>query len=205
MTILDAFVARDHALVVADTAATIPDPAPRTANVTKLLALPHARAVLSGRGSLLFIVSAYSGFCLCGAETVDEMAETMPALLPAIHAAAATQAAKAQLEVKNFERQSLLLVGWSPRRQRAVGWSYVQTDAETGFVAEEVEEFYLGPWESELGPAPEPRTLPQLIDTAERQRAWIRRQHPDTAAGGELIAAHVDREGVTLRAVHRFV
>lgn len=205
MTILNAVLARGYALVLADTEATVPTAGGAArAGVTKLFALPHARAVLSGRGSLVFLASSFAGLVASGAETVDAMAEALPALLPAMHAATAAQLAGGGIEVSGFERQALLLVGWSPERKRMVGWSYVQADAAAGFVAEEVDEFYFGPWEAELGPAPEPRTLPAMVDTAERQRAWLRRHHPDAAAGGELIAAHIDRDGIALRAVHKF-
>jgi hypothetical protein len=61
----------------------------------------------------------------------------------------------------------------------------------------------IAPWDAEIGPAPEPRDLPEMIETAKRQRAWLKRD-PAVAAGGELIAAHVDRNGIVLRAVHKF-
>ena len=104
----------------------------------------------------------------------------------------------------DFERQSILLVGWSPERQRMAGWYYEQTDAAAGFSADEVDEHMIAPWDDEIGPAPSPRQLPQMIETAKRQRGWLKHQDPGAAAGGELIAAHVDREGVNMRAVHRF-
>jgi hypothetical protein len=162
------------------------------------------RALLSGRGQLFFLTNVYSGLLLSGATSVDELAAAMPAILPAVHAATMAQLAGGRLEVSDFERQSVLLIGWSRDRQRIVGWSFEQIDPGAGFVAEEVDEFYLGPWDDELGTATAPRQLPQMIETAKRQRDYLKRRHPGAAAGGELIAAHIDRDGVTMRAVHRF-
>jgi hypothetical protein len=45
----------------------------------------------------------------------------------------------------------------------------------------------VAPWDDEIGPAPLPRQLPQMIETAKRQRTWMKRQDPGAAAGGELI------------------
>jgi hypothetical protein len=206
VTILNALVAHEHALVVADTEAVTRHPATgevMAGATTKLFGLPHLRALIAGRGHMLFITSVYTGALMSGAARVDELAAAMPAFLPAAHASVATELAGRRLEVPQFERQSILLVGWSPERQRMVGWYYEQTEAGGGFSADEVDEHMIAPWDAEIGPAPEPRQLAEMIETAKRQRAWLKRD-PAVAAGGELIAAHVDRNGIVLRAVHKF-
>lgn len=122
MTIMNAFVTRDVALIGVDTEARFPDGS--SGEVSKVLYLPHLSAVMVFRGAdvaravaIAQIHPFVGGF--------DELAEAMPEIVKQSVAVSRDKALQFGVKVEDAETCNFVLVGFSQTDQRMMGHCFV--------------------------------------------------------------------------------
>jgi hypothetical protein len=203
LTILNAVLTRESALLCADTEAMVPVPGgARAIHTTKLLPLPHMRVVFGARGSLAFASILFQALLFAEVRSIDELPNFMPQTLSVV--GRTLDAGLAQQGLAFERREEVLIVGWSPSRRQMVGYCWKCPEPGADFTRHEVDEVFAAPWDTSLVAPPATANVDLMVRFAERQRQFVLKQHPGTAAGGELIFAHLTQESVSFRAVHRF-
>lgn len=217
MTILNAFVSDDRALIGADTEGVVPGFG--KTRLSKLYPLVAQQAVLAGRGNHALFASLI-GPCLLAGGDFDHLATLMPELLKrgfklleesavawGIQDAAelitgwAPPASDAPIP-PTIDRQEVVLIGYSARAGCMVGRKYVQESRLLGFFEESITERdpFVGPWSKrELEPIGDISSGPGMMSLARRQRELLVRADPRHAGGGDFIVAAIDRAGISTR------
>lgn len=189
MSLLNAFVSKDSAIVAVDTDAAREDGRFAT---SKLLPIPHLCAVLASRGQLAVLQFVFIRTCGTGFSSFDNLLDSMDELLDDIAQTMPRELVVALPGTRNADL--LALVGFSERQGRMVGTQWIRRDG--------------GPYEpSEFTKlvAPWHPSLPQVPMTAENieRIAWLQiglmeSEHPGGAFGGRLITAAVTRSSVAV-------
>ena len=202
MSILNAWVSAERAVVGVDTAASIaavasPGRSEGASHATKLLPLAHLNAIVAIRGNATFLATLAAILLMHPLRDGDQLLEALPGVLPAAFQAliaamranghdtadAATSAALAQ--------QEIVLVAWSPSRRRFLGREYVQQDPARGFVADEIAPEYSAPWDPSLPPHPDFSNRVTMTAYARLQVKLLREKAPGVAAGGRFIVTEL--------------
>jgi hypothetical protein len=194
MTILNAWVGEDKALVGVDTEMLGPDGARHS--VSKLLPLPHMNAVVACRGPNLMLSMAMT---LCHASTADfdVIAAAMPGILHVAHGMMLKAVNESPVLWSGDPRQldgvTIVFVGWSPSRRRMVGFEYEQETPAVGFVAGELSPLHSAPWDPTLPQDPDLSTRQGMAEYAKLQTDLLHRETPGASAGGRFIVAELSR------------
>ena len=204
MSILNAWIDRDTALVSCDTEVKLPGGA--VSEISKMAVLVSMNAVIGYRGHMLFL-GPLVGSCHAAFGDFDELLKTLPELLKSCFNLAAAEAVRRGVtdmdsDLAGFDHEEVVVVGWSPSHGRMIGRQYVQRDRGTGFVSSAIDPHYCTPWigrdDGSLGDLPEPKTPEAMTQLAKAQVRFARQNFPKASAGGRLILASVDRNSVTI-------
>jgi hypothetical protein len=200
MSILNAWVERERAWVGVDSDLFAAD-GERLGSISKMVPLVHANAVLAFRGQYAVFAMIHS-MIVWQPVGFDDLLKLMPGLLKS--AVEQTETAITGMPgappVASLPMLDLVLVGFSRRQARMVGffYSYVREKVEfvgaeipldTGFFAPGDEAFL-----AEITAARLPGTIEEkMIATAKRQMVFARDRHPVAATGGRFFVAHLAR------------
>lgn len=194
MSILNAHIEAERALVAVDT--HIGNPGDRPRHGSKLLALPHAPAVVAARGEVALFGSVFHNLHANALEDVDWMASAMPCILQELHG----QRCRADLSRRYpFQGLEVALVGWSPMGKRMRGVRWECWPGESTF-----RETPIDPWS--MSPNPGYSELPPPPNSADRMQAVARDQltalrQANAVAGGRLLLAEVRPDAVSVRSL----
>lgn len=189
MSLLNAWIMPADAIVAVDTDGARDDGS-RFAT-SKLLAIPHIRAVMALRGQLAVLGYLFLR-CISGAfDSLDEMIDAMPLLL-----ADAEENVPSDLIVRTRIGNEIAVVGWSERHRKMIGKVFFKRDDMQEFSAADIETFFVSPWNTSMPDIP--RTSAAVEKISRAQVRWMRETFPNAACGGALIAAHLTRKSVTL-------
>lgn len=191
MSILNAHIRRDRALIAVDTLCKLKTPLsdePIFLEVSKAVPFVHANAVLAGRGdhTVLLEVAQRMNLTLSDMQ-IEDMADSLH------HLANSLQPRPV------FSPTELLVVGWSRREKRILAARCEQTVEGTAFRVTSREEWdELGP-DMGLTAMPAISTLSEMGMLARRQVAWHRERLPDEVIGGRLVLIEVGNSTMTMR------
>jgi hypothetical protein len=195
MTIVNVHVAPDEVLVATDLEKQAVDG--RTSRVGKVFAIPHMPALLTGRGSFVFVTGM---FCVAvDFGDFDDLLNKMPELCVAN--IASLRALSSETLPPDFDRQQVVLAGYSARRARLVAFLLSQDAAGAGFRTEEIVDQLLAPWSDELGPPVVPSSTDAMRQAMQLQAPWLRAQ--GFAASEDMVFARLTRTSLTLTAPER--
>lgn len=196
MSICNAIVRNDHALLCVDTDVAAQVGTMRM-SATKLIAFPHGRFVIGGRGNLN---AMWSTAGMIGALCLDF--DTVLARLPDFARSGWHGAAMGGAQVGAPERLAaveFVTVGWSDT-QRAIVGAFVSRGEDGAWSAKVLREaVHAAPWSRELGDQPTASSEADLRELAGRQVTMHRRMHPGGAIGGNLWIARITRDAIKLR------
>lgn len=172
MSILNAWIESERAVIAVDTEAALPS---GTAGVmSKLVTLPHIGAALAIRGNAFFFTRAFSLCHLFGGD-FDWLDANMQAAVQCAFAEYLQTAEQLQMDTyANRDEQELVLVGWSEKRGRLWGRSFIQRDRARGFVEADIDEYHLSPWDVSFEPIGMPRDSGKMLELASAQVSFLR-------------------------------
>lgn len=185
MSILNILVEREHALIGVDTEAVGPDGT--RIQVSKVLPLIHLNCVLAGRGNIFPILLGLSMLSQRKDFDFDSFVDGIPGLL-------------ASFELKE-SRQAIAVVCFSPRQNRMVGRVWDRQNLANGFVAQDIDGYYNGPFDSSFGDMANFDSPAGMIPLARAQKKLIEEKEPSAAVGGRLIAVEITRRGIWIEPV----
>lgn len=200
MSLLNAWIHPEYALIGVDSDAVSPALGAR-AEVSKLVSFaPHMPAVIAGRGVFGFLPPVVMG-AMMHSDNFDRLVEKMPDILRASFAQLADwQKAKIVHESAPIEGETIVLVGWSQREGRIIGHEWVQTSAAEGFIADTLRPHHIAPWNQSLDHLAKDVRVPSDMESLARAQVALMREHaPQEATGGKLILARLERDRVTIR------
>jgi len=172
--------------------------------IGKMYPLPHIGAALAGRGSarilgMLAVEAATSGM------TFEALAETLPKLISRYTALVADDL---RLLPNRERRQEFFLLGWPNGADRVALHVYVQQgpdelvehqvqrpDDLSGYVT-------AAPWLPEFGPVPtlsDVSSIEGIVSIARLQIAAMNLQWAPKSAGGDLVLARIERDGMVIQ------
>jgi len=188
MSLLNAWIAPDAAVVAVDTVGQAADGSPLPAS--KLLPIPHLGAVIAIRGQLALLTWLAVRANSAGFATFNNLLNTIPNML-------AKAAIDGQLNVLagSMEKHTLLVAGWSDRQGRMIGRQLVKRGDMTASIERDVDR-HISPWHASMEGLPiEPGGLEQLA----RGQALFMRTAFDAHCGGKLTIARLTRGELTLQ------
>lgn len=194
MSIMNVWIDRDRALVAVDTQA-LSQVDGKFRDASKLLALPHANAVLAARGEIVYFGWVFNGLQTSGAADYDAMVQAMPELLAQNERL--FRGFQKSYGVETFNGYEIALVGWSAAIGRMLGVRYEKWPGDPHVRATAIDPWSLSPnagWER----VPK---LPEELEQASRDQVAMLRTLPCVAAGGRLIVAEVTRNAVNVQTV----
>lgn len=196
MTILNAWVSPDRALVGVDSEVVCADGS--RAACSKMIPLVHRRAVIACRGTLLFLTQLFNAFHMTP-QPLDALLEDLPTALPIVFNQMLAAAPHYGLtDTSGLDGQTVVVVGWSPARARMIGWEFEQDDRARGFTAAELNPSHSAPWTAELPPTPDLSTPQGMAAYAKLQAGVLRKEVPTAAGGGEFIVASITRDDMQI-------
>lgn len=197
MSIVNVVLDKSRAMVAVDTAALSGDVI-QTAQ--KLLPLPAARSIVTGRGSVAFLVRMYSGIFV-GAEDFDSL---VGHVIEGRNILAGPMSAHLARELgaglaREVDKNSITIVGWSRAVERMMGWCCWQEESGGAYQDRQILHAMCGPrgddtWGGSLRVDNEGR----MIEVA-RLQVEDMRSRGIPGHGGELIIAHIDRDSIRTR------
>jgi len=186
MSLLNAWIAPDAAVVAVDTVGQAADGSPLPAS--KLLPIPHLGAVIAIRGQLALLTWLAVRANSAGFATFDDLLDSMPGML------AEATAAIDHLTVLagSAPGHEVVVTGWSDRQGRIVGRQFVKRGDEQ--TARDVDH-HVSPWHPSMDGLPlDPGGLEQL---ARGQVIFMRGL--GAHCGGKLTIARLTRGELTLQ------
>lgn len=192
MSILNLWLAPDHALVGVDTDGV--DPAGRHMSCSKLLPIVHLNAVLAGRGNLTLLGCTFVQLMVSELGDFDALADRLPAMVQK-----AFKGTIGGFPLRFIQRAAyqagdeIILVGWSPRLDRPRAVEVTRAPGASSFTVEETKLEYVAPWDESIADAPSPSDAWNMRRLAGAQVALLKRTDPAAAAGGSLIVAELRR------------
>lgn len=199
MTIINIHLEQRRALVAANTQGVFPGVEGRALNASKVFAIPHANAVVAGRGPLALV---FNIFAAC--HGLPDLDAVFRDLEPIAHA----RSALFREEVKRLGAAvsadaEVYLVGWSAYCQRMV-CSLCRVHADGRVEVEELGNVW-APWEASWGEKPADLATDEAMARAARlQRSHVEPLHPGQGWGGGLTIAEITPESITFRSVREF-
>jgi len=191
MSIFNAFVATDHALIGFDTDATQPDG--RRTERCKTIFLPHLGAVVGFRG-IDFLFASAAPPLLCFSGSFDDLCEHFPAII------AASQKDARSVEVNPAEAFDFCVVGFSPRLGRMTSHTF-SGSGETHDCPQIIAPGFGEEWIRGLGIHAD---RAGMIALALDQCRMVRDVDPGLPAGGRLFIAEMRQGGITVEEVCHF-
>lgn len=191
MSLLNAWIAPDAAVIAVDTVGMAADGSPLHAS--KLVVVPHLNAVIGIRGQLALLTWLAVRANSAGFATFDDLLDAMPGMLAEAGAAVGDHLNVLGGSVPGYE---VLVAGWSARQGRIVGRQFIRRDdmPDTSIVRDV--DRHISPWHPSLEGLPtEPHGLEQL---AGGQVLFMRTAF-DAHCGGKLTIARLTRGAMTLQ------
>lgn len=196
MSILNCWIEPERALVGVDTEVIGADG--KFYACSKMIPLPHVGAVLGARGGLLFFSTLVAACNVQGFE-FDALADMMPDLCRnSLKGAKEGLSAAGRGPIEGNDEHLVVLVGWSPRLGRMVGYDFDKTVEATEFIAGRIEPSLAAPWDRSLGAFHEIRTPWQMATLAQAQCSLMNTLTPYAAGGGRFIVAEIERESMKI-------
>ncbi|MDO8248948.1 MAG: hypothetical protein Q7T78_04425 [Rhodoferax sp.] len=195
MSIVNVWLSPTRALVAADT---------HTKNVltgkisegSKMLALPHAGAVIGHRGHNVFLSTVFS-LSTQRSDVVDfdTLCAAMPDMLQTTHNFIYSNLPVDQRD--SMAAQEFLIVGHSGGRISCK--VFARQDMQLGFIESDIEDpGYVGCWDMDWGYPPEDIGTPEGMSAlVQIQTKKHREMYPNEAIGGRLLLAEVTQAGIT--------
>ncbi len=198
MTILNVHLDNRRALVASNTQGVFPDGTHRYAS--KILALPHASAVMAGRGQVEIWFRVYEA-CYAAMTDLDGMASKLEArarqAMTLLIAEAKRQGVTVSLTTE------MLLVGWSTSREKMV-CHYCRVNDDGSVSVQEHEDWFISPWEHEWGSVPSLASHREMASSAQQQAAHSERLYPRMGWLGDLTLCEITPEAITFTAAKDF-
>jgi hypothetical protein len=204
LTIINAFIAHDHALVGVDSECRGDDG--KIHPVAKMLPIVHMNAVLAVAGNLLYANKLMSTIHLLSAD-FDELLADMPKLLRAALAMTKTQGDLSGVKFqKDPAGETVVVAGFSPKAGRVIGRYWHD------FREREINPCIVHPSFDNLDPAlfarldalPRPDSMQAMARMAQEQAAIYRENRermPRFHAGGQFIIAGITPGGLAITPV----
>ena len=196
MSILNVWLACDHALVGVDTDSV--DIAGNHYDCSKLLPIVHLNAVLAGRGSLALLGCAFVQMLVSGGEDFDVVAGRLPEYATNAFLGTIGGPLRSLSESAYQAGDEIVLVGWSPRFGRPRSVEVSRAPGASSFVFEETELQYVSPWKDSIDYATKASDVWQMRRLAGAQVSLLRRTDPEAAAGGRLVVAEIRKNGLSI-------
>lgn len=199
MTILNAFVTPDLALIGADTDEMMPDGT--IFQGCKLITLPQLGAVIGFRGIDL-VMMACSPFFVGFKGTFDAMVEAMPQLIEA----SIEYCRDHPNHPDTVPAADFVLVGYSESAERMIGHAFSRRpDSEEIQVTNDFPQFFAPLWTREDLPEGIRADKPGMIAVAQSQCQLARERGPDGfPAGGRYFIAEVRRHSILIEQAFEF-
>lgn len=199
MSLLNSWIAPEKALIACDT--QVIDRHGVRSELSKLIPLVHANLILATRGHIDFLSLVFIQ-CNVTPCDFDWVSDRMPQVLDhSFECLIAAGRLNGFTDLSVFDKQSILMVGWSKSRCQMHGKFYLQETPKTGFIGQDVNSYCVNPWEPNRGSPVVPNGKAELEQLALAQIHFMRRTWPDAACGGRLLIAELDRKGMTIEEV----
>jgi len=186
MSLLNAFVRPDRALVAVDTDTVLGGAS--HGERSKLLVLPHAQVVFAARGDLAHFQLTFGNMLQNEVGSYDEAISFLPHVLAWANAHYRQQGRR--------ENYQLAIVGFSDSSQGIEGSWAIGDTAEDDFDLSPLAQ-RCAPWEAEMGVPELPSTMDATMRVASIQAQWLRLQ--GVAGGGRIVFAEVTRSSIATR------
>jgi hypothetical protein len=205
MTILNVHLEPRRALVASNTQGVYPGGAHNYAG--KIFALPHASAVLAGRGQVGIWFNIFAD-CVAAMTDLDGMAA---GLARSAQQRMAMCRAEAEREREKQMRQDeplrlateVSLVGWSPSRNEMVA-HYCHVDNDGAVTLREMPDGIVSPWEYAWGEVPPCASRSEMVASARLQVMHSERHYPGMGWLGDLTLCEITPESITFTSVKDF-
>ena len=202
MSILNAWVGGDRAWVAVDTEGVHHGDG-ATFECQKMVPLVHQAAILASRGTAVFLPAVFFNVATC-LFNFDDLVQQMPVILRHAFDESCRSAEAAGIEIaKDFDKEVIVLVGWSNWHQQMVAIEYIQHDRSIGFAAQTVGPAYYSPWIEGMQAPPfaDPFDRTAMVRLAKMQVGLIEDRTPGAAGGGRYIVAELGRQRMTIETV----
>jgi len=197
MSLLNVWVSHATARVVVDTEGRTDEG--EYFELSKMVALPHANAVIAGRGINTFLAMVVEALQLRKAPSFDAMAEQMPAVLQTVTGYLKTQS---DIPHEVIHDQEIVLVGWSNWLMRMNAIAYASKTA-AGFVETEFSKMYYSPWLDSWGVRLFAATNEQARVFSQEQIVHALALDPTAPIGGRLLLAELTRDDCRISTLAR--
>lgn len=188
MSLLNAWIAPDAAVVAVDTVGQAADGSPLHAS--KLQIVPHLGAVVGIRGQLALLTWLSVRANSAGFATFDDLLDAMPGML----AEARTAIDHLNVLAGSAPGYEIIVAGWSDRQGRMIGRQFVKRGDMTASIERDVDH-HVSPWHPSMDGLPlDPGGLEQL---ARGQVIFMRGL--GAHCGGKLTIARLTRGAMTLQ------
>lgn len=182
MTILDVWLTAETALVGVDTVTVRTDGSRH--HGSKLLPLVHAARLHMNTMDF------------------DAAVDVLPSMLPIAFNDFLAGASNSGIpDTPEFDRNTVVIVGWSRRKDHMVGWQYNQENRASGFAVKAINPYSIAPWDVSLEKYPDPKTMRDMERLARAQHRLLLEKEPAAACGGSFIVACLGRNGMQISTV----
>ena len=189
MSLLNAWIAPDAAVIAVDTVGMAADGYPLHAS--KLVVVPHLGAVIALRGQLAWLAWLSVRANSAGFATFDDLLDAMPG---ALGEAEAVIGHHLNVLGGSAPGHEIIVAGWSDRQGRMIGRQFVKRGDMTASIERDVDH-HVSPWHASMDGLPlDPGGLEQL---ARGQVIFMRGL--GAHCGGRLTVARLSREGLNLQ------
>lgn len=206
MSLLNAHVTRDRALVAVDTETSLGMRANAAAGLTrfqsaKMFPLVHANVLLAGRGENAFLMPVLFKLTTMQTSSFDALAWALEKFLlrQAVDEAHASVRAAGGPEGFDIGTQEVCIFGWSDSLDSMAGKAFFRDANDPAWYPLEVTTGWATPWWDDWGDEPEMPTDEALLEAARRQAGRTWSEAPDVPLGGRLIVADLTRHGMIIR------
>ena len=190
MSLLNAWIAPQEAVVVTDAIGQAADGSPLHAS--KLVVVPHLGAIIALRGQLALLTWLTVRANSAGFATFDDLLDAMPGMLAEAGAAIGDNLNVLAGSAPGYE---IIVAGWSDRQGRMIGRQFVKRGDMTASIVRDVDR-HISPWHASMEGLPiEPGGLEQLA----RGQALFMRTAFDAHCGGKLTIARLTRGELNLQ------
>lgn len=208
MSIVNTSISPTRALVAVDTALQLHsalDLNPLTIRgapqeTSKLAIIPHANAVLAGRGVSLMLSAVYGMIHSQNFSFDDaflQFDEILDQGLKALRAQLAGVGLKDPIEIN---AQEIVFVGWSGKLKRIIGGRWRKETHDAAFSGSVLTNWGISPhcsWTVDTMPA-QPNTRESMIDVMQQQVDWASKNYPGLGFGGRPIIVEITENRLDL-------
>ena len=187
MSLLNAWIAPDAAIIAVDTVGMAADGSPLHAS--KLMVVPHLGAVIAIRGQLALLTWLTVRANSAGFGALDDLLDAMPDMLAEAEAAIGHHLNVLGGSAPGYE---VVIAGWSDRQGRMIGRQFVSRGGEQTV---RDTDFHVSPWHPSMEGLP---TAPHGIEQLARGQVIFMRGL-GAHCGGKLTIARLTRGAMTLQ------